>query len=113
MADKKRNEELKEKFEEIYDHWLSGTRRAKQHKLLYRLIGKREAKKDVKARAAMTKAESDEKLTSKMTKAELRANQSPKEAKAMLEEKKKGMLEEKKKGMKAGGIVDRQYLKGR
>ena len=62
-------------------------------------IEKMEAKKDVKARAAMNKTESDEKLTSKMTKAELRANQSPKEAKAMLEEK-RAVTEKKAESIK-------------
>ena len=55
-----------------------------------------EANKKAKKQGAMTKAESDKKLTSKMTKAELRANQSPSEAKTMLEKKKK---------MKAGGAL--------
>jgi len=55
-----------------------------------------EANQKAKKRGAMTKAESDKKLTSKMTKAELRANQSPSEAKTMLEKKKK---------MKAGGAL--------
>ena len=57
-----------------------------------------EANQKAKARGAMTKAESDKKLTSKMTKAELQANQSPSEAKTMLEKK-------KKKKMKAGGAL--------
>ena len=99
-----------------------------------------EANKKAKKRGAMTKAESDKKLTSKMTKAELRANQSPSEAKTMLEKKKKmkagGALKAPanpglkklptkvrnkmgymkaggKVGYSKGGIVDRQYLKGR
>jgi len=58
-----------------------------------------EANQKAKKRGAMTKAESDKKLTSKMTKAELRANQSPSEAKTMLE-KKRAVAEKKAEAIK-------------